>query len=159
MKRRKGGSTLKQFAYARKLLNADGRSKEDIARTVGFSPSVAKNAYNKIEKTEGFQNAVLKLAAESNSVLLSIITEYRLRGLSDFSNKDLNGAVNAISVAWDRINKHRAPDKNRTPEGNPLRAAVLQRVEHQTVVVESKNEDYPEITIKNKEEDPIDLDF
>jgi hypothetical protein len=133
MKRPKHGATLKQYAYATKLLNAEGRSKKDIALSVGYSPSVAMNVENKIENTEGFQNAVIALATESNNMALAVMSEYKARGLEYFSNKDLNGALNAISQAWDRFNKHRAPNKSQTPEGNKLKAVIMQRVENQTI--------------------------
>lgn len=133
MKRPKHGATIKQYAYATKLLNGEGRSKKDIALSVGFSPSVAMNAANKIETTEGFQNAVIDLAGKSNNVVLAVMAEYEARGLKKFSNKDLNGALNAISQAWDRFNKARAPNKIQTPEGNRLKAVILNRIENQTI--------------------------
>ncbi len=133
MQRPKKGSTPKQYAYAQLKLTGGGRSKNEIARKAGFSPSVANNAKYKIETTEGYHNAMLALATESNNVLGAILAEYSARGLKDFSNKDLNGAVNAISSAWDRIEERRAPARNKTVEGNPLRRAVLQKVETQHI--------------------------
>lgn len=133
MKRPKHGATIKQYAYATKLLNAEGRSKKDIALSVGYAPSVANNVENKIENTEGFQNAVIDLAAKSNNVVLAVMAEYQKRGLTKFSNKDLNGALNAISTAWDKFAKHRAPNKIQTPEGNRLKAVIMNRIENQTI--------------------------
>jgi hypothetical protein len=159
MKRTKNGSTMKQLAYARKLLNADGRNKRDIALSVNYSQSMAENAKIKIEDTDGFKNAVIALAAESNNLVLAVMTEYKARGLKNFSNKDLNGAMNAISQGWERFNKQRAPDKIRTPEGNRLRAVIMQQVENQTINTQPAVRDVAvEPVISTKEEEP-DLDF
>jgi hypothetical protein len=135
MKRSKSGSTPRQYAYAVKKLGGQGRSKKDIALSVNFSPSVAANAANKIETTAGYLNAVIGLATESNNLVLAIMTEYKARGFKNFSNKDLSGALNAISGAWERFDKKRAPDQNRTPEGNPLRKVIMQKVENQVINV------------------------
>ncbi len=134
MKRTRKGSTIKQFAYATRKLNGAGRSKKQIALDSGFSLSVAENAKNKIENTEGYQNAVIVLAQKSNNLLLGVMAEFEARGLKEFSNKDLNSALNAISSAWDRIEKVRAPNKMKTPEGNPLRALFTRTTE--TAVIE-----------------------
>lgn len=133
MKRPKHGATIKQFAYAQKLMNAEGKSKKDIALSVGYSLSVANNVENTIEKTEGFANAMIALATKAQNLTLAVMAEYEARGLKDFSNKDLNGALNAIAGAFDRFAKHRAPNKNSTPEGNQLKAVIMQRVENQTI--------------------------
>jgi len=133
MKRPQKGSTVKQFAYAQKLFNGDGRSKKEIARSVGFSPSVSNNVHNKIEKTEGFQNAMIVMATRSNNLVLAAMAEYEARGFTEFSNKDLNGALNAIATAWERINKQRGEGENKDPEKNPLRKVFMQKVENQTI--------------------------
>lgn len=145
MKRPKGGSTIKQVAYARKLFNGDGKSKKDIARSVGYSPAIANNALAKIENTEGFHNAMEKLAVESNNIMLAVFEEYKARGLTKFSNKDLNGALNAIASAWERIARVRNPDKNLDPEQNPLRKVFMQKVQNQTI----------NVTPIPKEDDPV----
>jgi hypothetical protein len=137
MRRPQKGSTIKQYAYATRRLGGQGSSKKEIALLSGFSRSVAENAKNKIESTEGYQNAVIELATESNNLLMAVLAEFKARGLKDFSNKDLNSALNAISGAWDRVEKVRAPNAMKTPQGNPLRAVFTQRVETRTAVVES----------------------
>ncbi len=170
MKRPRGGSTPKQYAYAQLKMTGGGRSKKEIGKLAGFSNSVAANAKYKIENTEGFHNAMLELATKSNNILLSILSEYQARGLKDFSNKDLNGAVNAIGAAWDRIENRRNPAKSKDPEQNPLRRAILQKVENQTINVNPANptpieaEDRTPDFVKNKirtvevkEEDPNDF--
>lgn len=136
MKRPARGSTVKQYAYATRRLNGQGRSKKEIALLSGYTKSMAENAKHKIEETEGYQNAVIVLATESNNLLMAVMAEFKARGLTEFSNKDLIGALNAISGAWDRIEKNRAPNKMKTPEGNPLRAVFTKRVETQTATFE-----------------------
>ncbi len=166
MKRPQKGSTIKQYAYATRRLNGQGGSKKEIAKLSGYSTSMAENAKYKIEATEGYQNAVIQLAHKSNNLLLAVMAEFEARGLSEFSNKDLNAALNAISGAWDRIEKTRAPNKMKTPEGNRLRSVFTERVETRTVSVEP----VPEETVTTEEEptdaeftevpaEPLDLDF
>ncbi len=136
MKRPQKGSTIKQYAYATRKLGGQGSSKKEIALLSGFSPSVAANAKNKIENTEGYNNAVIVLAAESNNLLLAVLSEFKARGLRDFSNADLTKALNAITGAWTKIEEKRAPSQMKTPEGNPLRGVFQRRVETQTVTIE-----------------------
>lgn len=136
MKRPQKGSTIKQYAYATRKLGGQGSSKKEIALLSGFSPSVANNAKNKIESTEGYHNAVAELAHKSNNLLLAVISQFEARGLTEFSNKDLVSALNAITHAWSTIDTKRAPDKMKTPQGNPLRGVFERRVETQTVTVE-----------------------
>lgn len=162
MKRPKNGSTPQQYAYATRLLGGQGTTKKEIALMVGYPPSIANNASTKIEKTEGFQNAVLKLATESNNMVLAIMAEYKARGFTKFSNKDLNAALNATSQAWDRFNKQRAPDQNRTPEGNPLRKVIMQKIENQTInnISTPKEAEVVESEVDEEEREvDIDLDF
>lgn len=153
MKRPAHGATLKQYAYAKKLLNAEGRSKKDIALSVGYSESVAKNVETNIESSEGFQNAVIALSAESNNLVMSVMAEYKARGLKNFSNTDLNGALNAIAKAWEKFNTTRAPNGSNLPV-NPIKQAIIQRIQNQTINI-SKT-DTP-VSIPNK--DVPDLDF
>lgn len=133
MKRPKVGSTPKQYAYAQRKLNGEGRSKKEMALLSGFSQSVAENAKYKIETTEGYHNAMLEMATKSNNLVMAAMSEFEARGLGNFSNKDLIGALNAITSAWDRIEERRAPSRNKSPDTNPLRAALMQKVENQTV--------------------------
>jgi len=154
MKRPRNGSTTKQYAYAMRRLNGQGDSKKEMALLSGYSQTMAKNPANKIENTEGYQNAMVELAAQSNNLLLGVMAEFKARGLKDFSNKDLNAALNAISGAWDRIEKTRAPNKLKTPEGNPLRAIFTERT--RTATFESAPEEEPveeTATAKKKEEE------
>ncbi len=156
MKRPKHGATLKQFAYAQKLFNGEGKSKKDIALSVGYAPSVANNTENKIEKTEGYQNAMIELAHKSNNLVLAAMSEYQARGFDQFSNKDLNGAMNAIATAWDRINKQRAPNNTKNDETNPLRAIFVKRVEIETQSVSMPVTEAVVKEEKEKEVNPFD---
>lgn len=165
MKRRKGGSTPKQYAYAVRRLNGAGTSKKEIALLSGFSMSVAENVKNKVEDTEGYKNAVIVLAQKSNNLLLAVMSEFEARGLEGFSNKDLVSAMNAISSAWDRVDTKRAPDRMKTPEGNRLRAVFTRRTETATIeqvpVSESSASASQEIidVPAVSQETPVDLDF
>ncbi len=136
MKRSKTGSTPKQYAYAVRRLNGAGSSKKEIAKLSGYSTTMAENAKHKIEDTDGYKNAVAVLAHKSNNLLLAVMNEFEVRGLSDFSNKDLVSAMNAIAAAWDRVDTKRAPNLLKTAEGNPLRAVFTRRVETQTATLE-----------------------
>ncbi len=137
MKRRSDGFTPKQYAYAVKKLGGEGRSKKDMALSVGYTPSIAANAYSRIEKTKGYQNAVLALASESGNLAMAVMAEYKSRGLKNFSNKDLNSAMNAITQAWSRFDTKKAPNGTFQPE-NPIKKAIFQRIENQTINVTAK---------------------
>lgn len=137
MKRPRQGSTIKQMAYATRMMNGSAESKKEAALLSGFSMSVAENAKYKIESTEGYKNAMVVLHTRSNNLLNAIMHEFEVRGLEKFSNKDLVSALNAISSAWDKIDTKRAPNKMKTPEGNPLRAILTRRVETETATFES----------------------
>lgn len=159
MKRPRAGSTLKQSAFARKLLNAEGGSKKEIALSVGYSKNTANKTMEKIETSEGFHNAVIKLAHESNNLILAVMSEYKARGLTNFSNKDLNGALNAIGAAWDKLNKHRAPNDSRSPE-NPIKKVIMQKIENQNIHVHSTTEENTNAKEEKIEKvENIDLDF
>lgn len=167
MKRPQKGSTIKQYAYATRRLGGQGKSKKEIALLSGFSPSVSDNVKAKIEDTEGYQNAVIQLAHKSNNLLLAVMTEFEARGLTDFSNGDLTKALNAISGAWDRIEKVRAPDRMKTVEGNRLRGIFTRQTVTQTAVLEpipsestaGANLVEPTDAEFKEKEEPIDLDF
>lgn len=137
MKRPQRGSTIKQYAYATRRLNGQAASKKEAALLSGFSITVAENAKHKIEETEGYQNAVIVLATESNNLLLAVLHEFKARGLSEFTNKELNGALNAISGAWDRIERTRAPDKMKNPEVNRLRGIFTRETVKETATLET----------------------
>lgn len=133
---KKNESTPMQTAYARRVWAGAGKDRKHIALDVGYSPAVANAIIQKIESKPGFNNAMAKLAAESNGMALSVLHEFKARGLKDFSNKDLVGALNAIGGAWQKFNSgfQRNMDGPGTKLGsNRLRSIILQRVENQTV--------------------------
>lgn len=123
---------MKQMAYARKLLGAQGDSKKSIALDVGYSPHVSNSVMSHIENKPGFNNAMAALAIDSNNLALAAMHEFKARGFKDFSNKDLVGALNAIGNAWSKFN---AQPKEKTPteRGNKLRTVILNQIENQTV--------------------------
>lgn len=159
MKRTKGGSTIKQVAYAARMMNGEAGSKKEAALLSGFAMSVAENAKYKIEETEGYKNAMLAMFTRSNNLLNAIMIEFQLRGLTDFTNADLIKALNAITNAWDKIDQKRAPNKMKTPEGNPLRAIFTERT--RTAVIEQVTDgshSSPDVTdAEFTEEDPNDF--
>jgi hypothetical protein len=130
----KGTPTLKQYAYARRVWGAKGSDRKNIALDVGYSLSTADKVKEKIENTAGFNTAIAALAVESNNMAVAVLAEFKARGLKEFSNKDLVGALNAIGGAWSRFNQVEIESKkNKNPEGNRLRAVIMNRIENQTI--------------------------
>jgi len=131
---RKGESTPRQFAYARRLFGGKGKDRKQIALDVGYTPTMANHVKEKIESTVGFNSAMMKLAADSNNVALAALHEFKIRGFDTFSNKDLVGALNAIGNAWSRFNpeaRKRGDEDNQSK--NRLRTVVMQHIENQTL--------------------------
>lgn len=128
----KNQPTMKQTAYARRLLGAQGKNKKQIALDVGYSPYVANSVSSHIENKPGFHAAMAALAHKSGNIAMEAMEELQRRGFKDFTNAELTNALNAIGGAWARFN---APmmDAPRDNGGNKLRAIILQQVENQTV--------------------------
>jgi len=124
---------MKQMAYAKRILGGQGETKKQIALNSGYSPNVANSVSSHIENKPGFHNAMTALAVDSNNLALAAMHEFKARGFSDFSNKDLIGALNAIGNAWSKFNAQ-PKDKDPSAAGNKLRTVVLQQIENQTVV-------------------------
>jgi len=139
---KKGASSIQQMAYAKRILGAKGDSKKNIALDVGYSTNVAKSAASHIEKTAGFNNAMAKLAVESNNLALAAMHEFKSRGFKDFSDKNLIGALNAIGSAWSKFNAL-PKESNPNQPGNKLRTIVLQQIENQTVLPDAKDVETP----------------
>lgn len=118
------------MAYAKQLLGAQGISKKQIALNCGYSPYVANSISSHIENKPGFNYAMTQLAVDSNNLALAAMHEFKARGFSDFSNKDLIGALNAIGSAWSKFN---TIPKEKPLESNKLRTVILQQVENQTL--------------------------
>jgi len=161
----KKGSTMKQLAYARRVFGANGDSKKNIALDCGYSPNVAKSVSSHIENRPGFNNAMAALAVDSNNLALAAMHEFKARGFSDFSNKDLVGALNAIGNAWSRFNAVNNPKKG-DASANKLRTVILQQVENQTMAV-PKDDSTPSISeaddkpsseiVEGEVDDPLDF--
>lgn len=147
---RKGESTMKQQAYARKIFNGDAVNKKQAALDVGYSANSSHSIVSHIEKTPGFHNAMAKLAYESNNLAIAAMEEFKARGFKDFSNTEMIKALQAISGAWAKfsapLNESSKPDK---PNSNKLRTVILQQIENQTVIEGSK----PIITQEEKKND------
>ena len=130
----KTGATMRQVAYARRVWGGKDQNKRQVALDVGYSPAVAASPKSKIEDHRGFNNAMALLASESNNLALSIMHEFKSRGVADFSNKDLVGALNAIGGAWTRFNQGLREENHPLDNGkNRLRTVVLQQIENQTL--------------------------
>lgn len=128
----KNKSTIRQTAYARRVWGAQGTSKKEIALDCGYSKNVSNSVVSHIEVKPGFHSAMAVLANESNNVAVSILHEFKRRGVKDFSDKNLIGALNAIGSAWSKFN----PEARKgLGEGssNKLRTVILQQVENQTI--------------------------
>ena len=132
---KKGEYTMKQMAYARRILGGQGVSKKDMAIKAGYSPNAARSVTSHIEERPGFVNAMGVLAKESGNVAMGIMAEFKARGFKDFENKDLINALTAIGSAWSKFNAPLESPRKETPEGNRLRTVVLQQIENQNLQV------------------------
>jgi len=145
------------MAYARQLFGGQGVSKKQIALNSGYSSAVSRSVKSHIEDKEGFNNAMSKLALDSNNIAISIMHEFKARGFKDFSNKDLTGALNAIGNAWSKFNAPLAEKKDDTSGGNKLKSIILQQIENQTFIQGDANKKEVKEKIKVREaevEDP-----
>jgi len=146
---KKGMSTIKQMAYAKQILGANGKNKKQIALDVGYSANVANSVMSHIENKPGFNNAMMKLAYESNNLALAAMHEFKARGFADFTNNELIGSLNAIAGAWSKFNME--PRQNPSDSSkNRLRTVILQRVEQQNITTNES------IGIKEVEKLPTD---
>ena len=132
-KKSKRGYTMKQYAYAQRLLGATDESKKMMALNAGYAPSVANSVVNNIETRSGFNNAMSALAKDSNNLALAAMHEFKARGFKGFTNKELVGALNAIGNAWSKFNAEpREKDPNKE-NGNRLRTVILQQIKNQNI--------------------------
>jgi len=139
MKISRRGSSMKQLAYARRVWGAKGEDKKTIALDVGYAPSVANSIVSKIESKPGFNNAMARLASDSGNLAVAVMSEFKARGLEDFTNKDLVSALNAIAGAWDRFNKGMMEStKPKDQSSNRLRTVVLQKIYNQAPLPEDE---------------------
>ncbi len=125
---RENGFTVKQNAYARRSWGAKGPHKKQIALDVGYTENAAKSVVSKIESKKGYHNAMARLAADSGNVALSIMHEFKARGVKGFDNKELISSLKAISSAWSTFNDGMTksdPDRPVDTGKNRLRTIVL----------------------------------
>ena len=120
----------KQEAYARQVFGAKGKSKGEIALEVGYGERAARSPKDKIESTIGFKLAIAELSAQSGNVAQKILNEFQVRNMGEYSNKDLNGALQAISTAY---GKFQPKEEDQSGSSNRLRSVILQHVENQTI--------------------------
>ena len=133
MRRGSHKTSLKQMAYARRVFNGQGINKKQIALDCGYSPNVANSLVSHIESKPGFLNAMSKLAAESNNMAMSVLDEFKARGLKEFTNSEMIGALNAISQAWSKFNPQARAQQEGSTSTNKLRTIILQQIENQTI--------------------------
>jgi hypothetical protein len=134
-------SSVQQMAYARRIFGGQGKSKKEIALDCGYSPAVANSVKSHIENKDGYQNAVIVLATESNNLALAALAEFKRRGFKDFSDKNLIGALNAIGSAWEKFNRVKEPKKD--DGSNKLRTVIMQQIENQTINSSPADSDLP----------------
>lgn len=136
MKIKKNSSAPMQMKYAKNRIFTK-MNKHDSAIAAGFGRDVAETPKSKIEDHMGYQNAVSELSIKSNTLALDIMKEFDRRGVSEFSDKNLIAALNAIGAAWARFNapRHHHPDNGLDYDNgkNPLRTVILQTVNNQTI--------------------------
>lgn len=122
-----GRSSQKQWAYAQNKLAGRASTKHELALLSGFSPATAKKVKEKIESKQGYKNAMVELARQSNNILVKVLHEFDKRDLTEFSNKEIIGAVKAITDSWAKIDTQKKESLDKDPEKNPLRALYVQR--------------------------------
>ena len=124
-------STMKQKAYARKIVSGVHKTKKETALAVGYSVSVAESAKNRIEDTPGFNNAMRDLAQETGDVVMHVYHSIKDR---DLSKENLQTVLNAVEVLAGAFEKFSPKQKDESSlKNNRLKAVLLQRVENQTI--------------------------
>ena len=163
MNLKEGEYTTKQKLYAERVFSRDavrGKSKQEIALDVGYSPAVAQAVKQKIENLPGFKNAMAEILQESDSLVMKIMRTFDERGFDDYTNKDLISALTAIASSWEKFNGLRKPEEDNQPHSR-LRTLILNKIENQTVI--SPTAEQAEVKeaekVPVKEEQPIDYDF
>lgn len=133
---------MKQAAYAKRILGAQGKNKKQIALDVGYSPYVANSVSSHIENKPGFHAAMAKLAYKSGNIASAVMEELEGRGFKNFTNSELTNALNAIGGAWARFNAPLIDTPRDGAPGNKLRTVILQQIENQTI---STGNDTPKV--------------
>lgn len=130
MKRRKDGSTMKQYAYAVKRLSGEGKSRRQLALSVGYAESTANHPAERIESTEGYANAVIELANETGAGILGAIKRLHKEKIPTMQTDELLETVKTLTQAWSTFT---APIKQDPEKALPYKALLLQHVENQTI--------------------------
>ena len=136
MRRLKNGSTPKQYAYAMRRWGGEGKSRRQIAMAVGYAENTANNAVARIEKTEGFHNALGDLAEKNHALALKVYAELNKR---DLSKEDFSKLINSIQIIGNAFEKF-APKQAQSQSALPYKALLLQHVENQTIQAQHKTE-------------------
>jgi hypothetical protein len=141
MKRTKNGYTPRQRAYAMNIMSPQNkRSKKEIALSVGYTESVSNSVSAKIEKTEGFSNAMRDLAQETGNVILKIMHELKHKDLSKEDFTTLVNAADKMANAWDKVTKPIQDKGEKELKDNPLRFVLNQKIERQEVSINSNEQ-------------------
>ena len=143
MKRPKNGYTRKQYAYAQHSLSGKGKTKKEAALLSGFSPSVALKATEKIERTEGYANAMAALASETGNVALKVLHTLKHKNLENEDTRVLLEAVTVLASAWDRFTPKPSKDEETRKDGNMLRAIFVETVKPKDAQTLTPNNDKP----------------
>jgi hypothetical protein len=160
MKIAKNGSSMRQTAYARRVWAGQGTNKKQVALDVGYGPNVANSIVSKIESKRGFNNAIAKLATESNCLALAVMAEFKARNMSEFTNKDLISSLNAITQAWDRFNKGLIESQKPEDNGkNKLKTIMIQRINNQVINTAEQTEPVDAEFTETSPEDLSTMDF
>lgn len=122
MRRSRNGYTMRQYAYAKNIMGAKGDTKKQIALSVGYSKSVAERPGQKIESTDGFNNAMIQLAGETGNVVLQVFHALKKRDMEKEDTETLLNAVDKLSKAFERFAPVKKKDEQ--PRENPLRAII-----------------------------------
>ena len=128
MKRLKNGSTGKQYAYALRRWSGEDKSRRQLAKEVGYSQAVADNVVTKVEKTDGFKNALGEIARMNNAVMLKVYAELAGRDISKEDFKKLIDSIDVLSKSFERF-----LPKEEAEKALPYKALLLQHVENQTI--------------------------
>ena len=160
MKIPRNGSSLRQTAYAKRIWAGQGTNKKQVALDVGYGPNVANSIVSKIESKPGFNNAIAKLATESNCLALKVMAEFKARDMKEFSDKDLISSLNAITQAWDRFNKGLVESVKVEDNGkNRLKTVILQRINNATINASEPTPPVDAEFTENVPEGVINMDF
>ena len=127
MKRTKQGYTRKQYAYAsRSLAPQESATKKEMALAVGYSPAVAHSVAQKIERTEGYSNAIAALASDAGNVALKIMHKLKHADLDKMSFETAVDQLTKVAAVFEKFTPQAKAEPEHKPNG--LRAVILEHV-------------------------------